>query len=562
MTTIYRTPTNSQSTVQPLSILENNQLTTSFEYTVVVDNVDVVVTETIDIDTQNGNYGRPIKTSIVMPDGQIAPLSPDSLVGKSIQTDINNTRSAAYINKMNEIGEIAETQTVLNKNVHDNALLESGMSDVVEGDLTDEDKQLLSGAFPDPLKNQLNGAAIPDVDAARNFTPAKHFLHGKAKGSENLVYPWDMDKSQDYIYIEAFEYKAPQAGNLSTREKTGERYRSPIHREGIMGWVPGGGGSWGIVDPDVWRAMTGKHEIINEYKVEKGNQSWSDAATKGLDKGGNVKKFLGSVRLPIPNKIAASTGVDWGEGRVNALEAGAFMAVQDQITGVLGGKQNIAGAMKAGVDGLKETWDNLPELGQGQSGQLISSVLSKAALNQIGINVDPSQMIARSTGMAINPNLELLFSAPKLRTFTFVFQFAPDDENDAIAARKVQRFFKQGMLPNNAAGKGGEKLYLGSPNVYRLCYKNNGRRIKGLNIFKICALTAVEIDFTPENVYQAYSDDSAISMPVRSNMSMTFTELTPIFSGDYDDGSTDPSLQDLGLNIQGENDIAEDDIGF
>ena len=28
------------------------------------------------------------------------------------------------------------------------------------------------------------------------------------------------------------------------------------------------------------------------------------------------------------------------------------------------------------------------------------------------------------------------------------------------------------------------------------------------------------------------------------------------------DGSTDPSLQDLGLNIQGENDIAEDDIGF
>ena len=217
MTTVYRTPTNSQSTVEPLSILENNQLTTSFEYTVVVDNAPIVVTETIDIDTQNGNYGRPIKTSIIMPDGQIAPLSPDSLVGQSIQKDLNNTRSAAYINKMNEIGEIAETQTVLNKNVHDNALLESGMSGVVDGNLTDDDKQLLSGAFPDPLKNQLNGVAIPDVDAARNFTPAKHFRHGKAKGSENLVYPWDMDKSQDYIYIEAFEYKAPQAGSLSTR---------------------------------------------------------------------------------------------------------------------------------------------------------------------------------------------------------------------------------------------------------------------------------------------------------------------------------------------------------
>jgi hypothetical protein len=163
--------------------------------------------------------------------------------------------------------------------------------------------------------------------------------------------------------------------------------------------------------------------------------------------------------------------------------------------------------------------------------------------------------------MAINPNLELLFSSPKLRTFSFVFQFAPDDSDDAKEARSIQRFFKQGMLPSNANDKG-EKLYLGSPNVFRLCYKNSGKRIKGLNIFKICALTACEIDFTPENVYQAYDDASSVSMPVRSNMSLTFTELTPIFSNDYDEDSEDPSILDLGLNVTGDNAITDDDIGF
>jgi len=121
------------------------------------------------------------------------------------------------------------------------------------------------------------------------------------------------------------------------------------------------------------------------------------------------------------------------------------------------------------------------------------------------------------------------------------------------------------MLPSKSNNTG-EKLYLGSPHVFRLCYKNKGKRIKGLNIFKICALTACEINFTPENVYQAYEDEKAVSMPVRSFMTLTFTELTPIFSNDYDHNfvskNVDPSLADLGLNIVGENNITDDDIGF
>ena len=121
--------------------------------------------------------------------------------------------------------------------------------------------------------------------------------------------------------------------------------------------------------------------------------------------------------------------------------------------------------------------------------------------------------------------------------------------------------FREGMMPHN--GTASDRLFLGAPDVFRLSYKNKSKRIKSLNIFKICALTACEINFTPDNQYQSYEDPSAISMPVRSTMSLTFTELSPIFSNDYvDDGSPNPSVDDLGMLITGENEINDNDIGF
>ena len=121
------------------------------------------------------------------------------------------------------------------------------------------------------------------------------------------------------------------------------------------------------------------------------------------------------------------------------------------------------------------------------------------------------------------------------------------------------------MLPTRSAGTTlGSTLFLGSPNVFRLQYKNENRRIKGLNIIKICALTSCQIDFTPDGTYQSYDDQDSVSMPVRSTMGLTFNELTPLFKDDYttEDKYKDQSIVDLGNMITGENAINEHDIGF
>jgi len=533
-----------------LSILDNGRMSQEFEYKVNVDGKDVVVRETSDLDIQNGNYGKTTAVRYKDPilggflGTNFISISPDSAIGKAIAADEDGARGNAFRSSMDEVSVLASKQTTRNERTHENALRESGMYDVSRGFTSHTGTE-----FPDNTKNK----EVVIKEETDDSTP-KVRKTVNADDAVDLFYPKKSISGHDYIYIEAFEYKAPQADMLTKGKVKSEEYIG-------QNWLAS------IATFENIKQRKTRSKFIPDEKQGIGNKSWIETANTGLGRGsniggGNVKKRMGSVRLPIPNAIKSSNGVDWGEARVNAFEAGAFMAAQDQISSVLGGKTNLAGALKSGVDGLKETFDKLPEIGGGQSGQLISSVFAKTALAQVGLNVDPSQLIARSTGMAINPNLELLFSSPKLRTFTFVFQFAPDDDDEATEVRKIQRFFKKNMLPTNSASKSKEKLYLGSPDVFRLCYKNKQKRIKGLNIFKMCALTACEINFTPENVYQAYDDPQAVSMPVRSFMTLTFTELTPIFRDDFDGNTDDPSLADLGDNILGKNKIEDDDIGF
>ena len=229
-------------------------------------------------------------------------------------------------------------------------------------------------------------------------------------------------------------------------------------------------------------------------------------------------------------------------------------------------KPNKRRKMQAQINNLKK------EMAEGESPNarnIISGTLAKSVLGQIGINVDIDQFITRQTGAAINPNLELLFGGPQLRTFSFAFDFAPNSDKEAHEVRRIQRWFKQGMLPSRSGVKGARSssLFLGSPNVFRIAYMNKSRRIKGLNIIKICALTSCQIDFTPDNTYQSYEDTSAFSQPVRSTMALTFNELTPVFRDDYGDDENsdfarDPSLEDLDTNITGDNSISDTDIGF
>jgi len=464
--------------------------------------------EGINLNPNGGNFGKSTgiwtPSEITQPAQQLTKqyLDPNSELAQRIIA-IDGARGVEYRNAMTDIATKAANQGKSKE--FDAALEQSGMYNKYRGS-----ESFAGETFP--------GQAIT-ADTSKEETdgpvePARLRDTENELQNINETYPVDMQyNNQDYIYIEQFKYLPSNSG---------------INKKGT-------------------------------------NEEWSDklknTINKGLSRTTNLGEPKGSVRLPIPNKIKSSNGVSWGEAKANAVEAGTFFAAQEGVSDILSKKSNIVQSMAAGFGGLKDVLGKVAEgLEQdgnlSQSGQVLSAVIAKAALGKIGINVDPAQFITRSSGMAINPNMELLFSGPQLRTFVFAFQFAPNDTDEAAVVRKIQRWFKQGMLP---VREDIERIYLGSPNVFRLKYKNGNNRIRGLNVFKLCALTACEVDFTPNNVWQSYEDSNAISMPVQSNMALTFTELTPIFGDDYNMASPSQSVQDLEL---GSNRISSDDIGF
>lgn len=279
----------------------------------------------------------------------------------------------------------------------------------------------------------------------------------------------------------------------------------------------------------------------------------------GLRRNPVIKDFIGVVKMPIPNNLNFSNGVTWGGSKLNPVQAAAFFSAFGAAQTAIGEGDILA----AGRELKEDLGQFIAEIQNGKLGTnapaslALSSFLAQFGLGRAGINVDGGAALTRGTGAAINPNLELLFGGPKLRNFTFQFQFAPNDELDASIMRRIQKFFKMGMLPNRNQT---DLFFLGSPNVFRLRYRTQeDTRIKGLPMHKICALTKTDINYAPDNVYQSYEDSSAGSSPVRTVMSMSFTELTPLFQDDYLPNSMEQAGDSLSAETRSSfNDIYND----
>jgi len=283
------------------------------------------------------------------------------------------------------------------------------------------------------------------------------------------------------------------------------------------------------------------HIVIEQFQYQPPQAVFLDKDTKrntlsflnGMRRNSNIKKYIGVVKMPIPNNLNFTNGVSWGDSKLNSVQAAAFFSAFSGLTEAVGTGNIIKGLDTVGKDlasVLGEIKDGELKAGSPANAAL-SSFIAQFALGRAGINVDGNAALTRGTGAAINPNLELLFNGPKLRNFTFQFQFAPNDETDASEMRRIQKFFKMGMSPVRNQDN---LVFLGSPNVFRLRYRTQeDTRIKGLPMHKICALTQCEVNYTPDGVYQSYEDSAAGSSPVRTVMTMSFTELTPIFQDDY-----------------------------
>ena len=299
------------------------------------------------------------------------------------------------------------------------------------------------------------------------------------------------------------------------------------------------------------------HLVISQYRYKspRAGEIWGEnrkspgyLITRGIGRGSALKQFLGLVRLPMPNNVQDSNNVRWGEDTMNALEAAMLSAIGDPTDELVGGgavalatklfggsaKEGFAGAVGTAKLAQIITSANQKEGGFGNAGSILGPEAVARVLATQGIETSAASILARRDGVIPNSNLELLFSAPMLRQFSFMYKMSPRSREEASIVNQILRFFKQGMSARkqtaNAGAAEGTSYFLGTPNVFRLQYRTDGNdAIKGLNRIKTCALTQTSVNYTPEGAFASYEK----GQPVSIILTLGFQELEPIYDTDY-----------------------------
>ena len=230
---------------------------------------------------------------------------------------------------------------------------------------------------------------------------------------------------------------------------------------------------------------------------------------------GEDRNAIGTVVLPIPGAITDQNNADWGDGRINPL----------QLAGLELAGQTLAGGLGAGGKTVEEQLKGL-SASSTQAKNALKGIISAAA---VGISAD--EVLARTQGAVVNPNLELLFKGPTLRPFNFTFQMGARNEGESDEIMKILRFFKQGGSPQRTQAQ----YLVKAPHTFQIEYLHRGGgQNKYLNKIKECALLSVGVNYTPNNNYATFKNGA----PVAVELSLSFKELEPVFNDQYgpDDG--------------------------
>jgi len=231
----------------------------------------------------------------------------------------------------------------------------------------------------------------------------------------------------------------------------------------------------------------------------------------------STESIQGSVTLPIPGGISDKNSVKFdGENLdvISAIGAGAIL--------------NPVAAGQAGADFLRNAVTMSPEdlaaaLGSTQGSNIISALRIGLAQQFTGTN-----LFSRLGGGILNPNMELLFQAPTLRSFNFTFTMSARSSPEATQIKKIIRFFKQGM----SVKKSTDNIFVVSPNIFTINYlTGSGGDHPSIGKIKNCALLDLNTTYGNGSTYMTY-DDPARTM-TQYKIDMSFQELDPITEDDY-----------------------------
>jgi hypothetical protein len=288
--------------------------------------------------------------------------------------------------------------------------------------------------------------------------------------SSTLRYPSDIDGTTDYVVFSFFGYAPPFGGGENTPNE------AKTSSSGTGGYA--------------------------NYQ-DSNDRSYSNPSKK-------VKPII----LYMPEDIQSQFGAGWNGAGFGAAAAGMLGTV---------------GSMQSQKNGMAQ----LQAFGGTASGIVKTAAFSTliSGINTAaGANISLNQGLGTISGTIINPNVELAYEAPKLRTFTLRFKMTPRSGPDSTNIQKICNSFKKAMLPSF----GGQSLFgsiqnaanlLTIPDLCQVSFMKGGSIHPYLPRYKLCGITDVNINYAAAGAYASFGDGA----PVATELTVSFLESKLIF---------------------------------
>lgn len=225
---------------------------------------------------------------------------------------------------------------------------------------------------------------------------------------------------------------------------------------------------------------------------------------------------LALIRLPFPDMPNVTSQQKYGQisGALNNVLATGLGEAYDAIS-------DAGGAIDDGmVDSIAA---RLQAQMSDAGGPVLREVAASVAGKIVGINAPMFQTLA--SGEISNPNIELLYNGPTLRSYSFNFTLAPKSSEEAQTVYEIVRTLKQHHLPSKNGGM------LQVPNIFRVHTFINGQDGKHYQKFFNSALEAIAFKQDASGSHLTLPNGE----PVISSLSLVFRELYITTSEDFED---------------------------
>lgn len=167
-------------------------------------------------------------------------------------------------------------------------------------------------------------------------------------------------------------------------------------------------------------------------------------------------------------------------------------------------------------------------LGEAASGALVQGAAKKL------VDTETSAGIFGQFGLARNPNMEILFSRPGFRSFSFNFAFIPRNERESETIKKIVKMFKEYAHPEPIASDKSNAFWK-FPDVFEIKL-NNELDLTGEKIpfkTKKCVLKNIKVTYeNSDGSFGQLKDGHATTI----NLSLSFDEIITLTRKDIQDG--------------------------